>query len=99
MSKRPTYFLLSFSLIISMAATVGMTILAEQQSSHAQIKPILASNNSSMLQEFPVPAGSSPHDIAPASDGTVWYTAQASGELGDTNHANSRSAFPAIVIC
>lgn len=34
------------------------------------------------LQEYPVPAGSHPHDVAPAPDGSVWYTAQASGELG-----------------
>lgn len=34
------------------------------------------------LQEYPVPRGSHPHDVAPAPDGTVWYTAQASGELG-----------------
>ena len=34
------------------------------------------------LQEYPVPAGSRPHDVAPAPDGTVWYTAQATGELG-----------------
>lgn len=34
------------------------------------------------LQEYPVPAGSHPHDVAPAPDGAVWYTAQASGELG-----------------
>jgi virginiamycin B lyase len=34
------------------------------------------------LQEYPVPAGSHPHDVAPAPDGTVWYTAQATGELG-----------------
>ena len=31
---------------------------------------------------FPVPAGSRPHDVAPALDGGVWYTAQGSGELG-----------------
>ncbi|MGH2463795.1 MAG: virginiamycin B lyase family protein [Candidatus Limnocylindria bacterium] len=31
---------------------------------------------------YPVPAGSGPHDVAPAADGGVWYTAQASGELG-----------------
>lgn len=36
----------------------------------------------SAIQEYPVPAGSHPHDVAPASDGTVWYTAQATGELG-----------------
>ena len=34
------------------------------------------------LREYPVPAGSHPHDVAPARDGGVWYTAQASGELG-----------------
>jgi virginiamycin B lyase len=34
------------------------------------------------LQEYPVPAGSRPHDVAPARDGGVWYTAQGSGHLG-----------------
>ncbi len=33
-------------------------------------------------QVFAVPAGSGPHDVAPAADGTVWYTGQRSGELG-----------------
>jgi virginiamycin B lyase len=31
---------------------------------------------------FPLPAGSGPHDVAPAADGGVWYTAQDSGKLG-----------------
>lgn len=35
-----------------------------------------------LLQEFPVPTGSHPHDVAPAANGIVWYTAQGSGELG-----------------
>jgi virginiamycin B lyase len=34
------------------------------------------------LQSYKVPAGSRPHDVAPATDGGVWYTAQGSGELG-----------------
>lgn len=34
------------------------------------------------IQEYPVPMGSHPHDVAPAPDGSVWYTAQRSGELG-----------------
>jgi virginiamycin B lyase len=34
------------------------------------------------IQEYAVPAGSHPHDVAVADDGTVWYTAQGSGELG-----------------
>ena len=28
---------------------------------------------------YDVPAGSRPHDVAPAADGGVWYTAQAIG--------------------
>lgn len=34
------------------------------------------------IQEYDVPRGSHPHDVAPAPDGTVWYTAQAAGALG-----------------
>lgn len=34
------------------------------------------------LEAFPVPAGSAPHDVAPAPDGRVWYTAQGAGALG-----------------
>jgi virginiamycin B lyase len=34
------------------------------------------------VQEYPVPPGSRPHDVAPARDGGVWYTAQGSGQLG-----------------
>ena len=34
------------------------------------------------VREYPVPAGSRPHDVAPARNGGVWYTAQGSGELG-----------------
>jgi virginiamycin B lyase len=36
----------------------------------------------SFVQEYAVQAGSHPHDVAPASDGTIWYVAQRSGELG-----------------
>ena len=35
-----------------------------------------------VIKEFPVPKGSHPHDVAPARDGGVWYTAQAAGALG-----------------
>jgi len=41
--------------------------------SHAQPAP---------TQVYPVTAGSSPHDVAPAPDGKVWYTAQRQGALG-----------------
>lgn len=33
-------------------------------------------------QTFAVPEGAHPHDVAPAPDGTVWYTAQHQGALG-----------------
>ena len=45
------------------------------------------------MATYRVPAGSRPHDVAPAPDGTVWYTAQGAGALGrldpstgDTRH-------------
>ena len=45
------------------------------------------------MASYDVPAGSRPHDVAPATDGGVWYTAQNAGELGyldpesgDTRH-------------
>ena len=34
------------------------------------------------MQEYAVPAGSHPHDVAPAVDGGVWFTAQSAGYLG-----------------
>jgi virginiamycin B lyase len=34
------------------------------------------------VQTFPVPGGAGPHDVAPASDGGVWYTGQRNGRLG-----------------
>lgn len=37
------------------------------------------------IEAFPVPDGSRPHDVAPAVDGGVWYTAQAAGALGWLN--------------
>jgi virginiamycin B lyase len=44
------------------------------------------------FREFPVPAGTHPHDVAPVSDGRVWYTAQRSGALGllDVNTGRTR---------
>jgi virginiamycin B lyase len=37
-----------------------------------------------------VPPGSRPHDVAVAPDGTVWYTAQGSGELGRLDPSTGR---------
>ncbi len=38
-----------------------------------------------------MPSGSHPHDVAPAPDGTVWYTAQATGELGRLDPATGNT--------
>jgi virginiamycin B lyase len=35
-----------------------------------------------VVSYFPVPRGAHPHDVAPAPDGTVWYTAQPQGAIG-----------------
>ena len=34
------------------------------------------------FQEYDLPANIEPHDVAPASDGTVWFTAPSTGQLG-----------------
>ena len=43
------------------------------------------------IQEYPVPAGTHPHDVAPAPDGIVWYTAQFSGALGKLDPATGKT--------
>jgi virginiamycin B lyase len=42
------------------------------------------------LQEYDVPAGTHPHDVAVAADGTVWYTAQHTGKLGRLDPRDGR---------
>ena len=63
---------------------IALTFMIPSQLTLAQYQsgfiPINASKP--LLREFPVPSGSQPHDVAPAKNGSVWYTAQGSGELG-----------------
>jgi virginiamycin B lyase len=40
------------------------------------------------IREFAVPAGSRPHDVAPAVDGGVWYSGQGNGTLGHLDPAS-----------
>ena len=40
------------------------------------------------VRYFPVPDGAGPHDVAPAPDGSVWYTAQRAGALGRLDPAS-----------
>ena len=39
------------------------------------------------IREFALPAGSHPHDVSPAEDGGIWYTAQNTGRLGHLDPA------------
>ncbi len=51
-------------------ATVAVLALGLKPASAAQVS------------YYDVPRGAHPHDVAPAPDGTVWYTAQSQGALG-----------------
>jgi virginiamycin B lyase len=42
------------------------------------------------MKSYPVFDGAHPHDVAPAADGKVWFTAQAAGELGRLDPATGR---------
>jgi virginiamycin B lyase len=48
------------------------------------------------VETFPVPAGSGPHDVSPALDGGVWFTAQDSGHLGLLNPVTGESRMFAL---
>ena len=63
------------------AATTATTVAANSVTSIPST-PTLAAIPKFELGEYRVTKGSRPHDVAPAADGTVWYTAQGSGRLG-----------------
>lgn len=60
-----------------MRLLVGLLLLVASLAAPAA--PALAQQ---VVQEYPLPAGAGPHDVAPAADGGVWFTAQAGGYLG-----------------
>jgi virginiamycin B lyase len=57
---------------------------------------LISERTAPVLQEYPVPSGSRPHDVAPAPDGSVWYTAQGSGELGRLDPATGETRHIAL---
>jgi virginiamycin B lyase len=83
--------MLSLVVILSsliVASVIIMTTVTEQQQpARAQVKSL----SSPKLQEFVVPSGSQPHDVAPAPDGTIWYTAQGSSQLGRLDPSSGRT--------
>jgi virginiamycin B lyase len=67
------------------------TVTAARWTALARAADARAAQSGPRIREFRVPAGSHPHDVAPARDGTVWFTAQASGHLGRLNPRTGRS--------
>src|SRR6187455_1736492 len=61
---------------------VGVAVLVASTASAAGAGPVEQLSPALRVKEYPVPAFSHPHDVAPARDGSVWYTAQAAGKLG-----------------
>src|SRR5438552_3633769 len=47
-------------------------------------------------QTFPVLAGAGVHDVYPAPDGGVWFTAQSAGKLGRLDPSTGKSAMIAL---
>jgi virginiamycin B lyase len=80
---------------ISTPTVIAPTIIplspTAEASTESQIheNPALAENYK--IQEYSVPPGSHPHDVAPAPDGTVWYTAQYSAALGKLDPATGKT--------
>jgi virginiamycin B lyase len=66
---------------------VRLTVVALAALAVATALPLEAGTGQDRFEvrEYRVPAGSHPHDVAPARDGGVWYTAQGSGALGWLN--------------
>jgi len=81
------------------ARTLGMTLLLIAAGSFVWTSPAHAAPATALrdaparleIKEFPVPRGSGPHDVAPAVDGGVWYTAQVGGALGWLNPATGET--------
>ena len=51
----------------------------------------VVSARATSVRYYPVPHGAHPHDVAPAPDGKVWYTAQQQGALGLLDPATGRT--------
>jgi virginiamycin B lyase len=90
---RVAYALSNTSTVYNSSESQGMMSM---NSSVVVAPSPIPSSNGLTLKEFPVPLGSRPHDVAPftSSDGgsgIVWYTAQATGELGKLDTSTGRT--------
>ena len=72
------YFLVAAALLLP---TAGACRAAPTQ-------PDAAQPDAARTRVYNLPTGSGPHDVAPAPDGKIWYTAQRQGALGILDPAN-----------
>jgi virginiamycin B lyase len=70
---------------IRRAVGVAASLLAAA-AAHAEVR----------IETFKVPSGAHPHDVAPAPDGKVWYTAQHQGALGILDPATGKTEHVAL---
>jgi virginiamycin B lyase len=82
--RQPAALALATALLVAVGCRDGEDRRSEagRSATSATIAPAAAPPAASSFERFPVPAGAAPHDVAPAPDGTVWYTAQRTGALG-----------------
>ena len=79
------------SLVIIEATTFEQFSTNEPPSESPITENTIAPDQPAAIQEYPVPAGTHPHDVAPAPDGTVWYTTQHVGALGRLDPATGET--------
>lgn len=77
--------------VLTGGAALSHTAAAGEPAPLVQAAPAPSAPAQLEIKEFPVPRGSGPHDVAPALDGGVWYTAQQSGALGWLNPATGET--------
>ena len=80
----------------TVAAPSTTQTIAPETTTTPTTQPVTMAPDELVLESFPVPAGSGPHDVAPALDGGVWYTAQDTGELGWLNPATGETRHTAL---
>jgi virginiamycin B lyase len=71
---------------VAVIAAIAAGTASGAQSGEAQLR----------VREYAVPSGTHPHDVAPARDGGVWYTAQHTGQLGWLDPKTGRSRLTAL---
>jgi virginiamycin B lyase len=86
--RRWPAWLVALGLVVAVGCDAGDGSRREAGETPATTAAVAAPDGA--VQRFPVPAGSGPHDVAPAPDGTVWYTAQRTGALGRLDPATGQ---------